>query len=103
MSEKVKSRSSQLVGFLVLRESTGSLDQLFITPALQHQGIGTLLLNKAKALSPGGISLETLQSHSKARRFYEKHGFQPGRVGINPHNGQPTIEYRWTPQTEMAV
>lgn len=77
MSEKVKSRSSQLVGFLVLRESTGSLDQLFITPALQHQGIGTLLLNKAKALSPGGLVSPLRRSRAIARHavFMRSMGF----------------------------
>jgi len=94
--------ADQIVGFLVLRENDGNLDQLFVAPALQHQGVGTLLLTKAKELSPTGIVLETLQSNAKARRFYEKYGFQPGRVSRNPNNGQPNIEYRWTPQTETA-
>lgn len=94
--------AGQLVGFLVLRENDGYLDQIFVTPALQHQGVGTLLLNKAKALSPIGLSLDTLQSNTRACRFYEKHGFQPGQVGINPNSGQPNIEYHWSPQTEIS-
>ncbi len=88
---------SQLAGFIVLHENSGYLDQIFVAPPMQHQGIGTLLLNKAKELSPDGIYLDTLQSNTKSRRFYEKHGFQPGRVGINSNNGQPDIEYRWIP------
>ncbi|MDQ2903405.1 MAG: GNAT family N-acetyltransferase [Ktedonobacteraceae bacterium] len=93
----VAESAGQVIGFLVLRESDSSLDQIFVAPALQHQGVGTLLLNKAKALSPAGLSLDTLLRNTRARRFYEKHGFQPGWVGMNPNSGLPNIEYRWTP------
>lgn len=89
--------ADQIAGFIVLREINGCLDQIFVAPALQHQGVGTTLLNKAKELSPDGIYLDTLLSNTNARRFYEKHGFQPGKVGLNPNNGQPNIEYHWTP------
>lgn len=67
------------------------LDQIFVAPATQQQGVGTTLLNKAKELSPNGLYLETLQRN-------ERHGFLPGHTGINPNNGQPNIEYRWLPQ-----
>jgi len=94
----VAESGGQIAGFFVLRESDGYLDQIFVALAMQQQGVGTLLLNKAKQLSPGGLSLDTLQSNTNARRFYERHGFLPGQTGINPNNGQPNIEYRWTPQ-----
>jgi len=90
-------RDGQLAGFIVLRKADGCLDQIFVKPAMQRQGIGTILLNKAKELSPDGITLDTLQSNARSRRFYEKHGFRPGQVGINPNNGQPNIEYHWAP------
>ena len=90
--------AGQIAGFIVLQESDGCLDQVFVAPEMQHQGIGTILLNKAKQLSPGGLYLDTLQRNTKARRFYERHGFVAGRRDINPNNGQPNIEYRWTPQ-----
>ena len=89
--------TGQLAGFIVLHENNGYLDQIFVSPAMQRQGVGTILLNKAKELSPDGIYLDTLQSNTKSRRFYEKHGFQPGRPGINHNSGQPNIEYRWLP------
>lgn len=93
----IAENTGQIVGFLVLRESDGYLDQIFVAPEMQHQGVGTTLLNKAKQLSPGGLYLETLQRNTNARRFYEKHGFVPGHRDINPNNGQPNIEYRWAP------
>ncbi len=92
----IAERASLVAGFLVLRETDEYLDQIFVAPALQYQGVGTLLLNKAKALSPTGLFLDTLQSNTKAGRFYEKHGFHPGRVGMNLNSGQPNIKYRWS-------
>lgn len=104
--QKVLSNSSiwvaecdkHIAGFIVVRTEDGYLDQIFVAPATQQQGVGTILINKAKELSPNGLYLETLQSNKQARRFYERHGFLPGRTGINPNNDQPNIEYRWTPQ-----
>ena len=96
----IAERASQVVGFLVLHEVDGYLDQIFVSPAFQRQGIGTLLLNHAKTLSPAGLSLVTLQSNRRARLFYERHGFEPGQVGINPNHGQPNIVYRWIPQLQ---
>jgi hypothetical protein len=34
----------------------------------------------------------------QARQFYEKHGFVAKRLGINPINRQPNIEYVWNPR-----
>lgn len=96
----VAESEGQIAGFIVLREADGYLDQIFVAPTIQHQSIGTVLLNKAKELSPRGISLDTLQSNTRARRFYEKHGFHAGRTGVNPNSGQPNIEYYWTPRAE---
>jgi putative acetyltransferase len=90
--------ASQIAGFLVLRESDGYLDQIFVAPEIQRQGVGTILLNKAKQLAPNGIYLTTLQRNTSACLFYEQHGFVAERTGINSNNGQPNIEYRWRPQ-----
>lgn len=50
-----------------------------VLPSMQRQGIGTLLLNKAKdyALTLGkqSLSLEVDSSNLKAINFYKKHGF----------------------------
>ncbi len=89
--------SEQLVGFIALRENGGHLDQIFVSPEMQRQGVGTALLKKAQELLPAGITLDTLQRNSQARRFYEKHGFQPGRTGTNSINGHANITYHWTP------
>ncbi len=91
----VAERDGQMVGFLALRERDGYLNLLFVDPQFHHQGIGTALMNKAKHLSPSGLSLETLQLNREARAFYERHGFHVVSLGRNARNGQPDVRYCW--------
>lgn len=93
----VAGESGQIVGFVLLFENIGRLDQLFIRPDAQNRRIGTALLNRAKERCPRGLRLDTQLANSGARRFYERHGFSRGREGINKVNGQPNVEYVWTP------
>ncbi|KST64939.1 GNAT family N-acetyltransferase [Mastigocoleus testarum] len=71
---------SQVVGFIVVfrvdnSKTTGELNQIFVDPIFQNQGIGSALINKAKTICPQGLRLTTLQSNTKACYFYVKHGF----------------------------
>lgn len=86
-----------IVGFIVVMRQDNYLDQMFVDPAHHQQGIGTLLLVKAKELCPHGLVLHTLQKNAPARKFYERHGFTAGRRGSNTINGLPNVEYRWQP------
>lgn len=88
---------SCIAGFMVVIEEEKELNQLFVDSDYQNRGIGKALLEKAKAICPQGLTLTTLQRNKKACIFYEKHDFQPGRLSTNKINGQPNIEYRWTP------
>jgi len=97
----VAERGHQLLGFFALRESDGYLHQIFVSPEAQGQGVGTLLLKKAKQLSPRRILLDTLQRNTQARRFYERHGFRPGDLATNPINGHPNITYHWEPRGSL--
>jgi GNAT superfamily N-acetyltransferase len=93
----VAERDGHLAGFLVVMVRDNYLAQLFVEPTSHRQGIGTVLLHKAKELCPQGLSLHTLQQNVQARRFYERHGFVAGRHGLNAINGQPNVEYCWQP------
>jgi GNAT superfamily N-acetyltransferase len=93
----IAEESEQVVGFALLFENIGRLDQLFVRPDAQSRGIGTALLNLAKTRCPRGLHLDTQQANTGARRFYERHGFRRGREGINKVNGKPNVEYVWTP------
>jgi ribosomal protein S18 acetylase RimI-like enzyme len=59
--------------------------------------VGTILLDHAKTLSPGGLRLVTLQGNEQARHFYERHGFTPYDYGTSPApESEPDVWYRWT-------
>ncbi|MBE9052251.1 GNAT family N-acetyltransferase [Nostocales cyanobacterium LEGE 11386] len=88
---------NRIVGFIVVIPEEQCLEQIFVDTAYQNQGIGSMLLDKAKAICPQGLKLHTLQQNMQARAFYEKHGFQVRRLSINKINGQPNIEYLWIP------
>ena len=87
--------SGQIVGFVVVSDS--ELAQIFIDIDVQRNGVGTGLLNQAKQVSSSGLRLTTLQQNVQARQFYEKHSFVAGATGVNSINGQPNIEYYWSP------
>ena len=64
-----------------------------------RKGIGSLLLAHARALSPEGLWLYTLQVNLNARTFYEKHGFKIAELGISPPpESEPDIKYIWKPK-----
>lgn len=86
-----------IVGFIVLIVREQELNQLFIDPNYQNQGIGSALMNKAKEICLQGLKLTVLQQNITACRFYEKHGFTAGELSINKVNGLPCIEYSWFP------
>ncbi len=93
----VVEQDARVVAFLLLFEALGRLDQIFVLPCEQRRGVGTSLLELAKQRCPRGLHLDTQQANDGARRFYERHGFSPGKAGVNTVNGQPNIEYTWTP------
>lgn len=93
---------NQVVGFIVVfrvdnSKTRGELNQIFVDPIFQNKSIGTALINKAKTICPHGLRLTTLQSNTKACSFYVKHGFVAGNTSTNKINGQPNIEYIWSP------
>ena len=84
-----------LIGFIAFRR--GWIDQLYVLPARQGQGIGDALLTIAKdAFSE--FQLWTFQRNAPARRFYEKRGFAPVEESDGSRNEErePDILYRWT-------
>ncbi len=76
------------------------IDQRYVAPDLQHQGLGTLLVELAQELSPGELSLWTFRSNARACRFYESLGFAvvDASDGDN-EEGAPDLRYRWRPGT----
>jgi GNAT superfamily N-acetyltransferase len=83
-----------LVAFLVL--DNGWLAQLYVDPEWTGRGLGSRLVNLAKALHPNGLDLWTFQSNVGARHFYERHGFAALETtdGANEERA-PDVHYRW--------
>lgn len=83
-------------GLLAL--ARGTLGYLYVDPPAQGKGIGTALLDKAKSLSPEGLTLFTHQRNERARAFYERRGFRAARFGVSPApESEPDVQYRWDP------
>jgi ribosomal protein S18 acetylase RimI-like enzyme len=77
---------------------SGVLEHLYVSPQLQGQGLGTLLLTAAKAECPQGLRLHVFQQNLSACRFYERRGFAlvELRDGSSNEEGEPDAVYEWT-------
>jgi GNAT superfamily N-acetyltransferase len=84
------------VGMLVLEEDL--LADLYVDPVAQRSGVGSALLEHAKALRPGGLRLWVFVTNAPARAFYARHGFvvAGGTDGDN-EEAAPDLLLRWTP------
>jgi ribosomal protein S18 acetylase RimI-like enzyme len=86
-------RDGGMVGFVAgNRESVG---QLYVRVGAHRQGIGTALLDRAKARSAGSLWLYTFARNAVARRFYEKHGFVAVAFGAENMWKLDDVKYRW--------
>ena len=73
------------------------LDHLYLLPSHYRRGIGTALLDKAKQASGGKILLYAFQKNTRARAFYERHGFRAIWFGDGAENEEhePDVLYEW--------
>jgi ribosomal protein S18 acetylase RimI-like enzyme len=78
------------------------LDHLYVRPGFQGRGVGSALLDTAKAASPGGLRLYVFQRNVRARAFYEARGFAAVELGDGSGNeeGEPDARYAWQPSAE---
>jgi GNAT superfamily N-acetyltransferase len=87
--------ASGVVAFLALRGAEVRL--LYARPDRIGQGAGTLLIEAAKAGGAEALELWCFQANTRARRFYEAHGFRAIRLtdGANNEERTPDVLYRW--------
>ena len=87
----------RLLAVMVL--DRGWLEQLYVEPAEIGRGIGTQLLEHAKARRVGGLRVWTFQSNAAAQRFYERHGFEEvdRTDGSSNEERAPDICLAWRP------
>lgn len=90
-----------IVGFMAVSTDADCawIKQLYLAPAWIGRGIGTRLLDLAKAELPPPIRLYTFQCNQRARHFYERRGFQAVRFSEGAGNEEkcPDILYEWRP------
>jgi GNAT superfamily N-acetyltransferase len=87
--------SAAMIGVIAFREDW--IDQLYVLPNAQGQGIGTELLQVAQSAF-GRLQLWTFQRNVKARRFYEARGFALVQQtdGARNEEKEPDALYLWT-------
>ncbi len=90
---RVARRGGDIVGFLA--SNPESISQLFVRVADIGQGIGSRLLEIAKAESSGSLWLYTFARNTNARRFYERHGFSAIAFGFEPTWQLEDVKYQW--------
>ena len=75
----------------------GWLSHLYVHPAAQRRGVGTLLLARARLAMPGGFRFWVFQRNAIARTFYERHGCTLVREtdGRANEEREPDAEYAW--------
>ena len=90
-----------VAGFLAQDEAL--VQSLYVRSAHQNAGIGTALLDHAKATS-NALELWTFQANAGAMRFYLRHGFMEAERtdGSGNEEGLPDIRYVWSAAKEES-
>lgn len=105
-SEKViiAEEKGMIIGMMSLKseKKIGIISQLYLLPEAVGHGIGTLLLEKAKEILGSPIQLYTFEQNIRARRFYERNGFQAIRFSDGSNNEEkcPDILYEWKSENQ---
>jgi putative acetyltransferase len=93
----VVDESERPIAFLAIKDDF--IDHLYVHPDYWRKGIGRLLLEHARKLSPRHLWLYTLQVNLNARAFYEKNGFVITKFGVSqPPENEPDVKYEWFPR-----
>jgi GNAT superfamily N-acetyltransferase len=89
--------TQDVVALLALSDSM--VEQLYVRPDRIGHGIGRRLLAFAKGERPSGLELYCFAANARARRFYERNGFEAAAFGDGSGNmeRQPDVLYRWRP------
>jgi GNAT superfamily N-acetyltransferase len=84
----------EMAGFIAWRD--GWIEHLFVHPSQQGRGIGSALLHEAQVRQTS-LQLWTFVRNTRARRFYEHHGFVACEQtdGSGNEEREPDIRYAW--------
>ena len=84
-----------LAAMLALHLPQQYLDQLFVAPEYQGQGVGRQLLAFTRQRLPDEIWLCCVRENEKAWRWYEREGFAYEREEVSSRTGFMMKYYRW--------
>ena len=82
------------IGFVTI-DATGYLDQLVVSPNHWGSKLATALVDEAKRLSPGGVTLKVNADNIRAIRFYERCGFTHAGEDVNPASKRLILKMAW--------
>ena len=82
------------IGFLTI-DASGYLDQLVVSPDHWGSKLATALVDEAKRLSPGGVTLKVNADNNRAIRFYERSGFTHAGEDVNPASNRLILKMEW--------
>ena len=93
----IAERDGIMIGFVTIERQTGYLDQLVVAPEFWRSGIGRMLVDEAKRLSPEKIELHVNQDNERAIALYTKTGFSITGESVSKHSGLPLYVMTWRP------
>ena len=88
--------NGRLAAMLALHLPDRYLDQLFVAPKNQGNGLGRQLLAFTRGHLPDEIWLRCVRENDKAWRWYEREGFVFEKEQVEPVTGFVMKYYRWT-------
>ena len=94
-SLNVADDNGKLAAMLALHLSDRYLDQLFVAPEYQGDGLGRRLLAFTRQQLPDEIWLRCVRENEKAWRWYEREGFVFEKEQVEPMMGRVMKYYRW--------
>jgi ribosomal protein S18 acetylase RimI-like enzyme len=88
----------RIAAMLALHLQRHYLDQIFVAPDYQGQGLGRRLLGFTRDHLPDEILLRCVRENDRAWRWYEREGFVFEKQAVEPTNGFIMKYYRWKRQ-----
>jgi ribosomal protein S18 acetylase RimI-like enzyme len=88
----------RIAAMLALHLPDRYLDQLFVAPDHQGNGLGRRLLAFTRAQLPDEIWLRCIRENDKAWRWYEREGFVFEKEQVESKTGFVMKYYRWKKQ-----
>lgn len=96
-----------IAGFAAMdaRNGEARLHHLYVHPARQNAGAGSLLMDTARNFMPQGFSLWVFQANLGARRFYRRHGCRLVKATDGAENEEklPDMLLRWPGQKKLKI